>query len=275
MSYEQYDREEAVKDEWRSEATYERTYAPDTFDYIEQLAADYLSYAPGYPIQDWRKPPRPKSASYMRPRCRVTPDGSGGAPLQRPTSAPAGGRRRQPKTERWRESGMTRWPKESDKMPVASEASDGDPLRRLLPSQQPDWTSELWKRSLRRPGVDIQDPVHHEVGQRGVRELHEEWRDLHEEWQTPRPYTPQATAPRRPQSARAGSFRGSMPYAGATVNSKVALPRRHNIKAWVERPVSTGKMSLTHFGGRRYHFCQKPRGLEWDEYVQKVDPSRT
>lgn len=215
----------------------------------------------GPTLEDWRHPPRPRSARYMRPRCRVTPDGGGGAPLQRPSSAPAG--RRPPKTERWREAGMTRWPKESDKKHHASDPSDGDPLRRGVP-EQPNWTGELWIRSLRRPGMEIQDPSFHDVAQRGMRELHEEWQG------TQRPQSP-----RRPQSARAGSSRPPVPYGGSTTVGKVAIPRKHNMQAWVERPVSTGKMSLKHFGGQRYTFSQEPRFINWEEYVQTINSART
>lgn len=199
---------------------------------------------------EWRKPPRPRSARYMRTTCRITPDGCGGAPLTRPSSAPAG--RRPPKTERWRESGLTRWPKESGKINHTSDPSDGDPLRRRLP-QQPNWQGELWIRSLRRPGMDIQDPAYHDMGQRGLR-------DLHEEWQEPVRHTP-----RRPQSARAGTSRRPAPYYGKTTFGKVAIPLPYNPKDWVERPVATGIMSLNHLQGQRYTFNQTPRGLERED----------
>lgn len=252
-------------DELRLEEEIVDDNEPDQMgNYIDQLAADYLSYAPGYPVTDWRKPPRPKSARFMRPRCRVTPDGSGGAPLTRPSSAPAG--RRPAKTERYRESGQRRWPTEAKKIRPTVETSDGDPLRRYLPNNQPEWTGELWRRTLRRPGLEIQDPSYHWVAQRGIR-------DIHEEWQQPRP--PQK---RRPHSARAGSSsRNAMPYAGGTANWKVALPKsaRKESTELLDKPLSTGKMSLTHFSGRRYTFSQEPRYLEWDEYVHTLDLPRT
>lgn len=213
-------------------------------------------------VRDWRKAARPKSASYMRPSSRVTPTGGGGAPLNRPSSAPAG--RQPPKTERWRESGMTRWPRQSDKMHHASDTSDGDPLRRG-PAEQPGWTGELWIRSLRRPGVEIQDPQYHDVAQRGMREMHEEW-------QAPGPMPPSR---RRPHSARGGYSltargNGQVPYSGSTAIGKVALPRKHDMKNWVERPVATGKMALTHLAGQRYGFSQATRGLIWEEYLRDV-----
>jgi len=238
---------------------------PSQNDHINMAAVEALRQM--YEIsrsgaRDWHNP-RPKSARYMAPRCRMTPDGGGGAPLQRPCSAPAG--RRPAKTERWRESGMRRWPKESDKTQHTSDPSDGDPLRRRPVEPQPNWTGELWTRSLRRPGMEIQDPAYHDVGQRGIREIQEEW-------QAPRPQ------PKRPQSAREGnSFaRSAMraPYGGSTATGKVALPRRHNMQAWVERPVATGKMSLKHHHGARYTFSQEPRGLEWNEYVKNLNPAR-
>eukprot|EP00427_Karlodinium_veneficum_P029522 CAMPEP_0169219580 /NCGR_PEP_ID=MMETSP1016-20121227/20051_1 /TAXON_ID=342587 /ORGANISM="Karlodinium micrum, Strain CCMP2283" /LENGTH=314 /DNA_ID=CAMNT_0009297651 /DNA_START=153 /DNA_END=1095 /DNA_ORIENTATION=+ len=122
-----------------------------------------------------QKGQRPKKgAQYMAPQCRLTPDGAGGAPLSRPSSAPIGGRGRRAKTERWRESGIHRWPKEHEKIQQPSDPSDGDPLRRSG-NEQPSWCQELWVRSLRRPGLDMQDLVYSDAGQRGVRELHEEW----------------------------------------------------------------------------------------------------
>lgn len=207
-------------------------------------------------VTDWRSTPsRPRSARYMRPRCRVTPEGAGGAPLQRPTSAPAG--RVPPKTERWRESGMTRWPKESDKTNHPSDRSDGDPFRRGIP-EQPCWQGELWIRSLRRPGVEIQDPAFHDVGQRGMREIHEEWQ-----------------TPRRPMSARMGRGRPAVPYGGKTTTGSAALPRQNRPKEWVERPVAAGKMALSHLNGQRYTFSQEPRPLEWEDYLKTINQART
>jgi len=232
---------------------------PISLRMIENLRAAcerHRQTANGTSVLDAWKKDRPKSARYMRPKCRATPDGGGGAPLQRPTSAPSG--RHRAKTERWRESGMTRWPKESDKIHHTSDPSDGDPLRRGCP-KQPDWTGELWTRSLRRPGVEIQDAAYYDVAQRGMRELHEEWQEP-------------APSPRRPLSARAGySPRGLVPYSGSTAIGRAALPRRYNPREWVERPVATGKMSLNHFDGQRYKFSQEGRGLEWDEYLRMVN----
>lgn len=213
----------------------------------------------GPALVDWRRQARPRSARYMRPRCRVTPDGAGGAPLVRPSSAPSTRRPGPPKTERWRESGLKRWPKESEKIQHPSDPSDGDGLRRGHP-EQPNWNGELWIRSLRRDGIQIQDPSYHDVAQRGVRELQEEW-------QAPRPQ------PRRPQSARAGYTRQPVPYGGSTTGAKVALRRNHDPKDWIERPVATGKMSLTHMKGQRYIMSQEPRYLQWEEYIRSVNPS--
>jgi len=234
-------------------------------DMISLQQVEALRLAP--PNMDWRKKARPKSASYMRPRCRLTPDGGGGAPLTRPTSAPVG-RRPAPKTERWRESGLTRWPKESAKTHHRSDPSDGDPLKRG-PAKQPHCTGELWTRSLRRPGLEIQDPTFQDAAQRGVREMHEEW-------QEPRPMP--AFPSRRPHSARAGSSqRGicrtgpAVPYSGSTAIGEASLPRKHNVKDWIERPVATGTMSLTHHAGQRYTWDQKPRPLEWKEYLKSMD----
>jgi len=224
---------------------------------IEQARA-----ARGPALVDWRsKAVRPGSARYMRPRCRVTPDGAGGAPLVRPSSAPSTRRPGPPKTERWRESGLRRWPKESEKIQHPSDPSDGDGLRRGHP-EQPNWNGELWIRSLRRDGIQIQDPSYHDMAQRGVRELQEEW-------QAPcaRPQL------RRPHSARAGYSRQQVPYGGSTSGPKVALRHRHDVKDWIERPVATGKMSLKHMNGQRYVMSQEPRYLQWEEYIRSVNPS--
>lgn len=202
-----------------------------------------------------QKGQRPKKgAQYMAPQCRLTPDGAGGAPLSRPSSAPIGGRGRRAKTERWRESGLHRWPKEHEKIQQPSDPSDGDPLRRSG-NEQPTWCQELWVRSLRRPGLDMQDLVYSDAGQRGVRELHEEW--VHQ----------------RPVSARSIT-QTMVPYNGSTSRSKAAIPQRRNIQAWVERPVSTGKFSLEHMGGRQYAFKTEPRYLEWQEYLTLVNSVR-
>jgi len=233
---------------------------------VESLRQAYerAMAGPDASVLDWRTRGRPKSASYMRPRSRQTPTGGGGAPMMRPSSAPAG--RQPPKTERWRESGIRRWPKESHKIHHASDTSEGDPLRRGQPNQ-PNWNGELWIRSLRRPGIEIQDPSYHDVAPRGMRELHEEW-------QSARPHMP--STPRRPHSARAGyGPRSPIPYSGSTAIGKAALPRKHDMKNWVERPVATGTMSLTHHGGKRYTFNQQGRGLEWEDYLRTVNPYST
>jgi hypothetical protein len=66
-----------------------------------------------------------------------------------------------------------------------------------------------------------------------------------------------------------------MAYNGGNTNWKVAIPHKPNPQDWVMRPVSTGKMSQKHFGGRRYTFNKSPRFLEWNEYVATVDPAAT
>jgi hypothetical protein len=201
---------------------------------------------------------RPRGgAKYMAPRCRLTPDGAGGAPLSRPSSAPSGGRSRPAKTERWRETGHRRWPKEYEKTTQPSDPSDGDPMRRCG-QEQPFWCQELWIRSLRRPGVDMQDLVYDEAGQRGVRELHEEW-------------TYHRPGYERPVSARSITRTTNVPFSGSTSRAKAAIRQKREAQAWIERPVSTGKASLTHMGGKRYEFNHEPRYLEWQEYIKLIN----
>lgn len=112
--------------------------------------------------------------------------------------------------------------------------------------------------------MEIQDLAFHDVAQPGMRGLHEEWQG------------------RRPHSARQPRSRAplnitctTVPFSGATSGGKVALPRKKNDKRWVERPVATGKMSLTHMGGQRYEFNTEPRNLEWQEYVRTINPMRS
>jgi hypothetical protein len=91
-------------------------------------------------------------------------------------------------------------------------------------------------------------------------------RELHEEWMHQRPAE-------QPYSAR-GITRTKVPYSGSTSRAKAAIRQKKNAEAWIERPVSTGKVSLTHMGGKRYVFNNEPRYLEWQEYLTLVNQVR-
>lgn len=186
------------------------------------------------------------SPAYMPPQCRLTPEGCGGAPISsaRPSSASSARssdtRRNLPaKTERWRETGFSRWPRPAHDVTKAKPPSDGDPMFRGQPTQ-PNWEGELWMRSLRRPGVELQDAVH-AFSPAGILTMHQEW----------------CTDPPPP-------WIDVVPYGGMTSSSKVAVRQPSHKDEWVERPVSTGKLGLDHFHGQRYRFDAKDRGLDPD-----------
>jgi hypothetical protein len=137
----------------------------------------------------------------------------------------------------WREAGSLRWPPVSEGEKLGDKQSDSVPFRRFVPYMQPNWKGELWMRSLRKPGVLIQDPIYAEMGA-GMKELHEEWRSC----------TP--------------TISREVPFSGATASGRAALPSRHDVSSWVERPVATGKYALKHMEGKRYQFSNKPRFYE-------------
>lgn len=113
------------------------------------------------------------------------------------------------------------------------------PYRRTMENSQPHWTGELWTRSLRKPGMPIEDPFFANVGGAGgarLRELHEEWQDR--EQRAERDFGQIA--------ARV------VPFCGATTSGKAAMPRDRDVSDWVERPVATGKFALNHMEGQRY-----------------------
>lgn len=201
---------------------------------------------------------RVSSPAYMPPQCRLVPEGNGGAPLSsarsctprsRPSSAPAGGRQarsgdswrgREAKTERWRETGHVRWPQRADEVVKAKPPSDGDPISRGVP-EQPNWTGELWIRSLRRPGLMELQEAARAYTNLGIETIQQEW----------------ASDPPPP-------WVDAVPYGGATTSAKTAIPHSKNNEQWVDKPVSTGKMALNHMNGQRYRFNMKSRGLDPD-----------
>lgn len=181
---------------------------------------------------------RPRSAAYTARRCRQVTPGSGGSPLpaaqlrqQRPVSASGTGS----KTERWREAGEVRWPAPVTPNKLIEEPlADAVPFRQTIEYCQDNWKNELWMRSLRQPGLPIQDPVFATPGG-DIKDMHEEWRDC-------TPMSPHA-----------------VPYCGATAYGQVAAKTEAVPARWVERPVATGKYSLGHMDGVRYEFNTSPR----------------
>lgn len=210
----------------------------------EQRAAQK---AQNYPVEEApARGKRPKSACYVPSRSRETMPGGGGAPMSRQPfagAAPNAASRRpmsarshcttRPKVEQFRETGQLRWP------PVASggeriNMQDGEPLRRYMEQAQENWKNELWMRSLRKPGVFMNDPVYSAMGG-PIKDLHEEWADV------------------------VPIDRAAVPYSGSTASGHMAIPRQKDDRKWVERPVAHGKMAVDHMGGIRYRWDHNPR----------------
>eukprot|EP00929_Paragymnodinium_shiwhaense_P009591 TRINITY_DN1137_c0_g1_i7.p1 TRINITY_DN1137_c0_g1~~TRINITY_DN1137_c0_g1_i7.p1 ORF type:complete len:301 (+),score=34.64 TRINITY_DN1137_c0_g1_i7:74-904(+) len=210
------------------------------------------------------------TAQYTPKLCRATRPGSGGAPLSRPTlgttqqprkrpqSAPSACSRHRvnPKTERWREGGQLRWPPLSSGEAVPDQA-ESVPYRRAVPNQQQFWGGNLWVGSLRERGVPIADPMYGAHGG-NIKELCEEWQQ---------PLPDQYMWPRHD----AWSGAPSIPYSGSTVHGKVAIPRQHDGKKWVDRPVAVGRYSLDHMEGKRYEWNAKPRYCMTESKKEEAD----
>mmetsp|Transcript_113487 Transcript_113487/g.317016 ORF Transcript_113487/g.317016 Transcript_113487/m.317016 type:complete len:282 (-) Transcript_113487:57-902(-) len=179
---------------------------------------------------------RPKSAAYVARRCREVVPGSGGSPLpaaslrQRPLSARQGA----PKTERWREAGEMRWPVPPTPKRSTGEAAEPVPFHQTTDYSQGSWKNELWMRSLRQPGLLIQDPLYAGNGAT--------LKDMHEEWRECPPVSPRC-----------------VPYCGGTSSGPVVVKSDAPMVEWVERPVSTGRYALAHMDGGRYKFDGTPR----------------
>lgn len=179
---------------------------------------------------------QPKSARFTALRCRPTQPGDGGDPRagKRPASAPFDRRKSGHKTtEKWRETGMLRWPQHLEeelcRRPHQFEkAEETVPVRRSLPNAQPEWTSELWTRSLREKGVPLENQIFGQIGHHKIRSLHQDF-------------------VRRPVYGRMG-------YSGETATGSYAIPRNKDTKLWIEKPVANGKMASEHMGGTRYKF---------------------
>eukprot|EP00928_Gymnodinium_smaydae_P002776 TRINITY_DN11003_c0_g2_i4.p1 TRINITY_DN11003_c0_g2~~TRINITY_DN11003_c0_g2_i4.p1 ORF type:complete len:320 (+),score=51.81 TRINITY_DN11003_c0_g2_i4:224-1183(+) len=185
---------------------------------------------------------------YTPRKCRATRPGNGGAPLcpARPPCGPpqaAPPQRSSPegrtgysgvdprctKTERWREAGLVRWPQPNDgERPPDKE--DVVPFRRTVENAQKFWGGTLWSRSLRERGTDMRDPFFSNIGG-NVKELSEQWLKC----------------------------RRDVPYSGSTVSGAVAMPREHDMKKWVDRPVAAGRYALEHMEGSRYVWDDQPR----------------
>jgi hypothetical protein len=103
--------------------------------------------------------------------------------------------------------------------------------------------------------MDMQDLTFNDVGQPGIRDLHEEWGQA-----------------RRPLDRTIVATQ--VPFSGSTSRAKAAIPLPKQPSQWVERPVATGKFALKHMGGKRYVFNKEPRYLEWEEYLATINPIR-
>eukprot|EP00434_Breviolum_minutum_P022087 symbB.v1.2.019500.t1/scaffold1595.1/size109920/9 len=179
----------------------------------------------------------PRSARYLRPVSRATtaPGRARGRVPELPSAKateelPAD--LQPPKTERWREWGQQRWPPVAEgQLPAAS--VEVKPLRQASKDMQ-NWQGELWSRSLRKPGLFLQDPIFAQSNI-SAKELHEEWGDV------------------TPMSRR------EWPYSGSTISGSCALPASQNLTRWVERPVACGRYALKHMDGTRYQWDTKPR----------------
>mmetsp|Transcript_73393 Transcript_73393/g.174877 ORF Transcript_73393/g.174877 Transcript_73393/m.174877 type:complete len:326 (+) Transcript_73393:117-1094(+) len=191
-------------------------------------------------VEEAEQRSRPRTASYTANKCRPTRPGSGGSPRtpQRPKSAPA----HRVKTERWRETGAVRWPVPAMvPAPQMPEEKDRMPFRLLLPhAPNTPWQEALWARSLRCHTVQLEDQIFANFGPYGLRELHEDARKL----------------------AASGVSSSQQPFGGATTGSRLAVRQSADMKDWVERPVSTGKLAQDHkYGGQRYVFNETPRKI--------------
>lgn len=176
---------------------------------------------------------RPSTAAYMSPRSQFRLD----RPISRTPEAKISSRVH--KMERYREEGVTRWPPLAEnsilQKPHQFERKEEQlPLRRGVQNQDKNPPAELWRRSLRTPGVPIADDVYETIA--GTVQL------LHKEW---------AAAPLSP--------RGEKPlgFTGRTTGSRFAAKRSKNNSDWVMRPVSFGQFALEHHDGKRYAFDRK------------------
>jgi len=137
------------------------------------------------------------------------------------------------KTEKWRERGVERWPPaangELSKRPTQfTKSEEIVPLQRMADEEcQPNIHSEMWTRSLRMPGLHIQEHV----------------------------------GPQN-QNAFTSAVKCMFNERGIGWTGKTNIGTKKqplNPTAWVERPVAVGKYSTDHMQGSRYHFDLTPR----------------
>jgi hypothetical protein len=137
------------------------------------------------------------------------------------------------KTEKWRETGVARWPAKADdeysRCPSQfATAQEVVPLQRMdVQDQQPNVHSELWTRSLRTTHLSI----HEHVGPQN-------------------------------QHAFTSAVKCMFNEHGVGWTGKTNLGRKIktlNHKAWVEKPVAVGKYADDHMQGSRYTFDLSPR----------------
>lgn len=180
---------------------------------------------------------RPHTAMYMSPRTEFKVDRQ----MTRTPDAKISSRIH--KTEKYREEGFTRWPPLAQNLEISKpnefkRMEDALPLNLHTPNQDSNCPAELWRRSLRRPGVDVSDGCYETVAGT-VQMLSKEW----------------AAAPRSQMGER------SLAYTGRTTGTRLATPRKKNTKEWVMRPVSVGQFALDHHEGKRYAFSMTPKTL--------------
>lgn len=136
------------------------------------------------------------------------------------------------KTERWRERGALRWPRQAGEL-IARQpcqfhrAEEVVPLQRAMDNTQESIPSEIWCRSLRTECLNIQDLGHHNGNL--------------------------ATS-----AANEMFDRGGRGWSGKTNSKRQGRPTPP-MGDWVERPVAVGKMGLEHMGGSRYAMSLTPR----------------
>jgi len=137
------------------------------------------------------------------------------------------------KTEKYRESGVQRWPpmanEEMGKRPAQfAKSQEVVPLQRRADEEgQPNVHSELWTRSLRTTGLSIQEHV----------------------------------GPQN-QNAFTSAVKCMFNEHGVGWTGKTNLGKRKpklDPSAWVEKPVAVGTNSLEHMQGSRYAWDLSPR----------------
>lgn len=141
------------------------------------------------------------------------------------------------KTEKWREKGVDRWPNtaatEIMRQPRQFvKAEEVVPVQRMTTNPQSSIHGELWTRSLRTKGLEIE-----RVGLHNQNVATSTFAVMFDQDGTGWSGKTNTQGFRRPRGGRYGP----------------------NIKDWVERPVAQGKYHIDHMGGSRYAMNMTPR----------------